>query len=284
MERTSGTSAATVSVSVQIVNLKYSDDTAISGVASTAANGTIEVQAISSTARGRPGRRLASYSQSDFQTACSTLAFDVDANGAVEQTDIEMFTYYLLNRQALNESAFCPRLRQWLDPTLDGRSNTKDWLYFWQANANNKLLVTRWESSCSYGTLTLVAEVKRFDSRTAPADTEVYFEPHFASATSLTMVTGVDATASSCASCVSGQQYALLGSVTSSQASGEWTSTYEVRALVDVASSFQLSVYIKTQARSGDTLFVDSIARLSSFGGTLIDDSLGYGVTSPYAG
>ena len=29
--------------------------------------------------------------------------------------------------------------------------------------------------------------MKRFDSRTAPTDTEVYFEPHFASATSLTM-------------------------------------------------------------------------------------------------
>ena len=41
---------------------------------------------------------------------------------------------------------------------------------------------------------------------------------------------------------------------------------------------------MKTQARSGDTLVVDSIARLSSFGGTQIDDSLGYGVTAPYVG
>ena len=229
-------------------------------------------------------RRLASYTQADFEAACSTLAFDVDANGVVEQADIEMFTYYLLNRQALDEKAFCARLQQWLYPTLDGRSNTKDWIYFWQANANNKLLVTNWQSECSSSTLSLVAEVKRFDSSTVPSDTEVYFEPHFVTATGLALLVGSDTTSSDCQACVSGQQYALQGSVSSSETAGVWTSTYRVRASVDVASVFQLGVYIKTQARSGDSLLVDSIARLSSFGGTLIDDSWGYGVTSPYAG
>ena len=164
MERASGTSSATASLSLRIVNLKFSDDSAVVGVVSTAANGTIEVQGVSSASISkRPGRRLlfarqgrrrlATYSQSDFVASCSTLTYDIDANGVVEQADIEMFTYYLLNRQALNKSAFCPQLLQWLDPNLDGRANTKDWIYFWQANANNKLLVTRWQSQCSDGVL-----------------------------------------------------------------------------------------------------------------------------------
>ena len=216
--------------------------------------------------------------------SCSTLTYDIDANGVVEQADIEMFTYYLLNLQALNKSAFCPQLLQWLDPNLDGRANTKDWIYFWQANANNKLLVTRWQSQCSYGVLSLLVDVKRFASETAPSDTVVYFEPHFASATSLAMLVGTDATASDCTTCTVGQQYALEGNVSSSQTSGVWTSTFEVIAQVSTASSLQLSIYVKTQARSGDTLLVDSIDRLSSFGGTLIDDSLGYSATAPYSG
>ena len=98
------------------------------------------------------------------------------------------------------------------------------------------------------------------------------------------MLVGTDATASDCTTCTVGQQYALEGSVSSSQTSGVWTSTFEVIAQVSTASSLQLSIYVKTQARSGDTLLVDSIDRLSSFGGTLIDDSLGYSATAPYRG
>ena len=97
MERTSGTSTATASLSLRIVNLKFSDDSAVVAVASTAANGTIEVQGVSSAGTSkrpgrrlftRPGRRMASYSQSDFASSCSSLAYDIYANGAVEQADI----------------------------------------------------------------------------------------------------------------------------------------------------------------------------------------------------
>eukprot|EP00966_Prymnesium_polylepis_P299253 6914856-Prymnesium_polylepis.1 len=113
MERSSGVTSAIVSVSLRIIHLKYSDDSIVSDEYSTAANGTIEILRISGRRQlyKQQSRQLVSYSQSDFEAACSTLAYDVDANGLVEQTDIEMFTYYLLNRQALNESAFCPRMR-----------------------------------------------------------------------------------------------------------------------------------------------------------------------------
>eukprot|EP00966_Prymnesium_polylepis_P208200 4822605-Prymnesium_polylepis.1 len=63
----------------------------------------------------------------------------------------------------------------------------------------------------------MVAEVKRFASGTAPSDTTVYFEPHFTSATSATMITGVDATADVCLSCAAGLQYALQGNASSSE-------------------------------------------------------------------
>ena len=132
MERASGMSEAEVQVSLRIINLKYSDDSAVSCVLSTAANGSIAVRIISSGRRlseqsgyvlwgGPGGRRLASYDQSDFEGWCSPLAYDVDANGVVEQADIETFTYFFLNRHSLDYSAFCAQLQQWLDPTLDGR-------------------------------------------------------------------------------------------------------------------------------------------------------------------
>ena len=298
MERTSGTSAAVVSVSARVVNLRFSDDTAVSGVASTASAGVIEVQVVSSgrrlaearllaevPQRAVASRRLAVYTQADFEAACSLLAYDVDENGAVEQADIEMFTYYLLNRQALDESAFCPQLRQWLDPTLDGRVNSKDWIYFWEANANNKLLVTRWASQCANGVLSLSADAKRFASEAAPADVVVYFEPHFARATSVTMLVGEDQTAVACQACVSGQQYALQSSALTAESAGVYTSTFEATARVGSEGSVRVGVYVKTQAAESDgTLIVDSLSRLTSFGGTQIDDSLGYGVTAPYGG
>ena len=127
MERTSGArrwSACHCAPSIQ------PSGTIVTGTASTAANGTIEVQSVSvrePTAVGclRAGRRLAIHS-SRLPGGLLDVGGDIDANGVVEQTDIEMFTYYLLNRQALDYSAFCLSLRQWLDPTLDGRANTKD--------------------------------------------------------------------------------------------------------------------------------------------------------------
>ncbi|KAL3920992.1 MAG: hypothetical protein SGPRY_005055, partial [Prymnesium sp.] len=296
MESTSGTASATVNISLHIVNIKYSDDSSLTQVAAIAANGSIALTSSSSadqTGRrnllSRHPRQLRSYSQADFASACSRLAYDIDDNGAVEQVDIEMFTYYLLNRHALDESVICPYLRQWLDPTLDGRSNAKDWIYFWQANANNKLLVTQWSSMCVNQNMNVIAEVKRFASETPPGDTEIYFEVHFERPTSLIMLSGSDATASECAACKANQQFVLRGTSTDSQSSNVWTSAFEVAARfdtgLDAGNSYAVSVYVKTHARSGDgNLLVDTIARLSSFGGTLIDDSLGYSPTSPYTG
>eukprot|EP00966_Prymnesium_polylepis_P072439 1682076-Prymnesium_polylepis.1 len=71
------------------------------------------------------------------------------------------------------------------------------------------------------------------------------------------MITGVDATASVCLGCALGLQYALQGNASSSMTAGVWTSTFQASAQVDQASSFLLSLYIKTQARSGRTLIVD---------------------------
>ncbi|KAL1524168.1 hypothetical protein AB1Y20_019077 [Prymnesium parvum] len=236
LERTAGTSSATVRLSLRIVNLKYSDDSIVSDVNSVASNGTIVLLPVSLSStqppKARMARKLATYNQADFVAACSTLAYDIDANGMVEQTDIEMFTYYLLNRQALDESSFCPQLQQWLDPTLDGRANTKDWIYFWQANANNKLLVTKWQAQCSSGLMTLSAEVKRFTSSTPPSNTELYFEAEFDSPTDLTITQGTDATASDCQACTSGVQYVLQSVPESSLASGVWTTSYKLTAEV----------------------------------------------------
>ena len=62
--------------------------------------------------RGAEARQLPSYSQSTFAAACSSIAYDIDGSGVVDQDDIGMFTYFLLNKQALNYAAFCPYLQQ----------------------------------------------------------------------------------------------------------------------------------------------------------------------------
>ena len=80
-----GTAAAVVDVSLRVVKLKYDDDSTVEGVRSTAANGTIgvlrvsgrqlraeqQVAAAAAWRRRDASRRLATYTQADFNAACS---------------------------------------------------------------------------------------------------------------------------------------------------------------------------------------------------------------------
>ncbi|KAL1530407.1 hypothetical protein AB1Y20_001312 [Prymnesium parvum] len=192
-----------------------------------------------------------SYEESDFTSACSSIAFDIDANGVVQEADIEMFTYFLLNRQILDESVFCPELRQWLDPTLDGLTNVKDWLYLRHASAGKKLLMTSWKTQCTDNFMHLVVEAKNFNDGDPKSEVDLFFDIHFASNTSLSMVIGNDTTAESCHECIRTRDYVISSAVTHFSSSGTWTKTFEAAAQVQTTNSFEIALYLKLMKTMG---------------------------------